>query len=281
MADQMIFKRYEMKYAMDSETMMAVEEEMATYTEADPHGHSRIQSLYFDTPNYILARRSLEHPLYKEKLRLRSYGIAKVGSPTFLELKKKYESVVYKRWVTMEEDVSATYLRLAARENLTAEEELAKKVLLESFEGRDGQIMREIDYSFSRYPGLAPRKLLMYDRDAFYAKDDHEFRVTFDSNILWRNTDLDLTCGFYGERLVPQDRVLMEVKAGGAIPLYFVKILKKYNLNRTSFSKYGRAYQVDDERDKGWERVRREAGIHKANDRRSSYPKWQPRDQPL
>lgn len=243
MADQMIFKRYEMKYAMDSETMMAVEEEMASYMEADPHGHSRIQSLYFDTPNYILARRSLEHPLYKEKLRLRSYGIAQVGSPTFLELKKK--------------------------------------VLLESFEGRDGQIMREIDYSFSRYPGLAPRKLLMYDRDAFYAKDDHEFRVTFDSNILWRNTDLDLTCGFYGERLVPQDRVLMEVKAGGAIPLYFVKILKKYNLNRTSFSKYGRAYQVDDERDKGWERVRREAGIHKANDRRSSYPKWQPRDQPL
>lgn len=143
MADQMIFKRYEMKYAMDSESMMAVEEEMASYMEADPHGHSRIQSLYFDTPNYILARRSLEHPLYKEKLRLRSYGIAKVGSPTFLELKKKYESVVYKRRVTMEEDVSATYLRLAERENLTAEEELAKKVLLESFEGRDGQIMRD------------------------------------------------------------------------------------------------------------------------------------------
>lgn len=89
MADQMIFKRYEMKYVMDSETMMAVEEEMASYMEADPHGHSRIQSLYFDTPNYILARRSLEHPLYKEKLRLRSYGIAKVGSPTFLELKKR------------------------------------------------------------------------------------------------------------------------------------------------------------------------------------------------
>ncbi len=253
MAEQMTFKRYEIKYAMDRETMETVVARMSDHMAPDPHGHSQIQSLYFDTPDYLLARRSMEHPMYKEKLRLRSYGVADENTPVFLELKKKFDSVVYKRRITMTEDAMADYLMSTEnrRENLKKSEQrqfLRTVARSSQFSVTDHQILKEIDYSFERYEDLEPRMLLMYDRDAFYDRNDHEFRITFDSEVLWRNKDLDLKSGIYGERVCPEDKFLMEVKAGGAIPIWFVQILTDLELYKTSFSKYGTAYQIYSER---------------------------------
>ncbi len=225
MADQMIFKRYEIKYMLSQEQYEAVIQKMSSYMRADIHGRSTNLSLYFDTPDFLLIRRSLDKPLYKEKLRIRSYGLAESDTTVFIELKKKFKGVVYKRRISMTEEDAMNYLLFD------------DKVL-------HNQIEAEIDYTKGRYQNLIPRVLLSYDREAYYAIDDHEFRVTFDQNILWRDQDVNLTSYIGGDPLLKPGQVLMEVKAGGAIPLWFVKILTEEKLYKTSFSKYGMAYRT-------------------------------------
>ena len=149
----------------------------------------------------------------------------------FVELKKKYESVVYKRRIAMTEDEAERYLLFH------------EKV-------KDTQITREIDYCLKNYKKLAPAVMLSYEREAFYAKDDHEFRITFDQNILWRNYDLSLCRGIYGEAILAKNKVLMEVKTAGAIPLWMVHFLTENQIYKTSFSKYATAYRTIYEREK-------------------------------
>ena len=73
MSDQMIFKRYELKYMLTQEQKAKIEQLIASYMALDPHGEATIRNIYFDTSNYRLIRHSIEHPAYKEKLRIRSY----------------------------------------------------------------------------------------------------------------------------------------------------------------------------------------------------------------
>lgn len=224
MKEQTVFKRYEMKYLITKEQCEKIKQQMRKYMVGDEYGHSTICNLYFDTPTYLLIRRSLEKPIYKEKLRLRSYGVADSHSQTFVEIKKKYQSVVYKRRVAMKESEAMQYL-------------LGKEDIV------DSQISHEVDYFLEQYPGLQPRVFISYEREAFYAKGDSDFRITFDENILWRTHDLSLCKGVYGMPILEENQVLMEIKTGRAIPLWMTDLLTENRIYQTSFSKYGRAYQ--------------------------------------
>ena len=225
MSDQMIFKRHEIKYMISSEQLSLILEEIKKHMVADEHGESTICSLYFDTPSFQLIRRSIEHPVYKEKLRLRSYGVANADSKVYVELKKKYKKVVYKRLITLKEKDAMRYL------------------LNDEIDSRT-QITDEIDYFKKFYAGLAPSMLLMYKRQAYYAKNDQEFRVTFDRDVLWRDYDLTLTHGIYGAPVLDSNQILMEVKTKDAIPLWMTQILTTHQIYKKSFSKYGTAYQI-------------------------------------
>lgn len=231
MAEQMIFKRSEIKYMIDEDIFRKLMEVMKKYMIADDYGRSTVCSLYFDTPDYLLIRRSLDHPMYKEKLRLRSYGVANESTKVFVEIKKKYDSIVYKRRIAMKESEAQRYL-------------------LHHEKVMSGQISDEIDYCMDHYKGLAPAVMLSYEREAYYAKDDHEFRITFDRNILWRDYDLSLCKGIYGNPILKEDQVLMEVKTAGAIPLWMVEFLSENKIYKTSFSKYGTAYRTIKENSK-------------------------------
>lgn len=225
MADQMIFKRHEIKYMITTEQLALIKSEFEKHMIADEHGESTICSLYFDTPSFQLIRRSIEHPVYKEKLRLRSYGVANADTHVFVELKKKYKKVVYKRRVTLREQDAMRYLLSGEIDKHT-------------------QITDEIDYFKNFYPGIAPAMLLMYKREAYYAKDDRDFRVTFDREVLWRDYDLTLDKGIYGNPILEPNQILMEVKTKDAIPLWMTKILTDNHIYKKSFSKYGTAYQT-------------------------------------
>lgn len=223
MATQMTFKRYETKYILtisQKEELLGI---MKEHMEADCHGKSDILSLYLDTSNFLLVRRSIEKPQYKEKLRVRSYGIADADTIIYLELKKKFNSIVYKRREGMREKQFEQYLET--------------KVPC-----KDTQIMRELDYAVKRYDNLAPSILISYEREAFFGKKDSEFRMTFDENILWRDYDLSLCSSIYGEPAMAPGKVLVEVKTTGAIPLWLVNFFSMHNIRSTSFSKYGTAY---------------------------------------
>ena len=107
----------------------------------------------------------------------------------------------------------------------------------------DTQIAREIDSFRAFYGTLRPTVFLSYEREAYYEKGGGSFRVTFDERVLCRQSDLSLGCPAYGDPILPEERVLMEVKCGGGIPLWMVRILSEEKIRKTSFSKYGTAYQ--------------------------------------
>lgn len=226
MAFQTVFKRYELKYMLTFEQKEKILEAMSPYMELDKYGLTTIRNIYFDTDNYRLIRRSIEKPAYKEKLRIRSYSQATAESMVFVELKKKYEKVVYKRRLPLcERDAMAWVCREQARP-------------------LDTQISREIDYFIDFYGKLTPTVFLSYEREAYYDKGCGDFRVTFDDNILCRQTDMNLCSTAYGTPILPEGNVLMELKCSCGIPLWMVDVLSRERIYKTSFSKYGTAYST-------------------------------------
>ena len=197
---------------------------MEQYILPDKYGRSTIRNIYFDTDDYRLIRHSIDKPPYKEKLRIRSYTKATPDSTVFVELKKKYDSVVYKRRVSMTEGEAMDWI-CKGKAHI------------------DTQITREIDYFKLYYEDLLPKVLLSYEREAFFARDGSDFRVTFDDNILCRREDISLCSDVYGDRILDEGYVLMELKASGGIPLWMVRLLSAEKIYKTSFSKYGTAYQ--------------------------------------
>ena len=110
MVFQTVFKRYELKYMLTADQRQRVLKAMAPYMKLDKYGRTTIRNLYFDTDTYLLIRRSIEKPTYKEKLRIRSYSKADADSTVFVELKKKYKHVVYKRRISLPEAEAVKWL---------------------------------------------------------------------------------------------------------------------------------------------------------------------------
>lgn len=219
-----IFSRYEKKYLTDAASAEAFFARIAPYIRPDPFGETRICNCYYDTPDRLLIRRSLDKPHYKEKLRLRCYGVPTDDSTAFVELKKKYDGVVYKRRIALPYPEAETFL--------SGEGGVAP----------DLQIAREIRWMFRLYQGLAPAMALHYQRCAYYASDDADLRITVDSDIRYRTYDLDLRAGTAGELLLPPDARLLELKIAGAMPLWLSSALDECRIRPGSFSKYGEAY---------------------------------------
>ena len=82
-----VMKRYELKYRLSKDQFAYFKKEISKYMKIDQYGLTSIASLYFDTPDFLLINRSIEKPKYKEKLRLRSYGLASDKTKTYLEIK--------------------------------------------------------------------------------------------------------------------------------------------------------------------------------------------------
>ncbi|MBR6231412.1 MAG: polyphosphate polymerase domain-containing protein [Lachnospiraceae bacterium] len=220
-----IFKRSEVKYLLTAEQRRAVEAVLKDHMIPDEHGESTIRNIYFDTPSWQLIRNSIEKPVYKEKLRMRSYKRTSESDKVFLELKKKYDGIVYKRRIEVREKDFADYL--------DGKREFPEK----------GQIADEIDYFCRFYKKLVPAVYLCYDRCALFDKDDESLRITFDRNIRWRTYGVSLTEEAGGTDILDEGMSLMEIKAADAMPLWLVKVLNENNIRKVSFSKYGTAYR--------------------------------------
>lgn len=225
MSYQTTFKRYELKYQLNALQKEIILATMAPYMELDAYGRTTIRNIYFDTPDYRLIRKSIEKPVYKEKLRIRSYTQAAPTDPVFIELKKKYKSIVYKRRLSLPEAETMHCFQ----ENLPLP--------------ADSQIADEIAYFRSFYKNLLPAVFLSYEREAYFAKNGSDFRVTFDENILYRKENLSLESAIGGTPVLDPNLTLMEIKTSGGFPLWMTHVLTDLHLSKTSFSKYGTAYQ--------------------------------------
>ena len=218
------FARYEQKYFLTPAQQQDLTEILQKHCRPDEYGRYSISSLYYDTPDYRLVRASLQKPVYKEKLRLRSYGTPGERDPVFAELKKKYRGVVYKRRICLEACLAEPFLY----------------DLMPDYPA--GQIGREI-LRFQQVYRAEPKVFLAYQRTALAGIDDPELRITFDTDIRWRTRELDLGLGSGGAPLLPDDRVLMEIKFPAACPLWLSRALSALRIFPTSFSKYGSCYR--------------------------------------
>lgn len=221
------FKRYEVKFLLSPQQYNNIKNDLFDKVFADEFGQTTIQSLYYDTPSSFLIRRSIEKPIFKEKLRLRSYGLAKKDSKLFLEIKRKYEGVVYKRRISVTQDDANGYIEGTVKPN--------------------SQIAKEITYFKKHYDGLKPNMLIIYDRVA-YSDESGDLRITMDRNIRYRTDNLDLTYSLDGKRIIPEGYVLMEIKVPGAYPMWLTRLLNENKIYKISFSKYGTAYQMEEQK---------------------------------
>ena len=218
------FERYEKKYFLTPDQYRLFKERLTPYVKADEYPTYTLCNIYYDTDDYRLIRASLEKPIYKEKLRVRSYGVPGADSNVFVELKKKCDGVVYKRRITTTP--------------------FNAQCLLNGFrtQAQNNQISNEIAY-FQQFYHATPKAFIAYDREAYQGIENSDLRITFDTNLRYRLDNLSLQAGDYGEPIIKGNSYLMEIKIPGICPLWLSRLLSELKIYPTSFSKYGECYK--------------------------------------
>lgn len=222
--DVNVFRRVEKKYLLTKDEYKLLITKIKEFIEPDIYEYSTICNIYFDSDDYLLVNRSIEKPIYKEKIRLRSYGIPNKNQKVFLEIKKKYKGIVGKRRISILLNDFYEYIETGTIPKCNK------------------QIMNEIDYCFKLYK-LKPKVFLAYDRHSYRAIEDKNFRITFDENIRSRLDNLYFEKGDNGNLLMENGECIMEIKTLGSFPLWFTKILTSLKIYPKSFSKYGNVYK--------------------------------------
>lgn len=227
-----VFNRYENKYLLGQDVLARLQERLSEYMELDEYNRQHetytISNLYYDTPDSHLIRTSLQKPRYKEKLRLRAYGVPDADTKVYVEIKKKFRGLVNKRRSGLRLDEADEFLRTG---NLPD---------AQPYQNR--QVLREIAYMLEIYD-LQPALYLAYDRKAFFGIGQHDLRISFDTNIRTRRDELSLTAGEHGTRLLPPGQWLMEIKTAQSIPRWLSAFLTENTIYPVSFSKYGAEYK--------------------------------------
>lgn len=226
------FKRFEKKFILSESQYKSLLPILYDYMNPDKYckngNNYNIYSIYYDTVDNDVIRHSINKPYYKEKLRLRSYKAPiDENDKVFLELKKKINGIVNKRRATLTLKEAEMFLEYRKRPD--------------SIDYLNNQVLDEIEYYLDNN-NVSPKVFISYSRKAFFGKNDNDFRITFDSNILSRRDNLSLKVGSYGDDLLPKGYYLMEVKILGAIPLWLSKTLSELKIYNTHFSKYGNEY---------------------------------------
>jgi hypothetical protein len=251
-ASPSVFARREEKYLLAAgvrENMLAL---LGNALETDGRGMTRIGSLYLDTPDDLLIRRSVEKPDFREKLRVRTYGRVRDGShPAFFEIKRKYLGTVYKRRVRMTLREARRFVERGAMPPSSYQGDAACVVL-------NRQILEELRWTLVRYGTLGPSLYVEYERCAYtYRVEGASLRLTIDSNVCYREGRW-AEDGYgqgrggqehrgqdsYGHQLLPPGACLMELKTSTALPLTLTRVLDELGLYPRGFSKVGNAYRA-------------------------------------
>lgn len=222
-----IFKRIEEKYLLTKEQYIKLFNIIKNYIEEDEYFKTTICNIYFDNENNELIINSLEKPLYKVKVRLRSYGVPKLNDKVFFEIKSKFKKIVGKRRVRLSLKDFNNYI---------------KKGIYD----KNNQIMKEIDYLFKLY-NLKPSYFIGYDRLSYREKNNNNLRITIDTKLRSRRNNLSLEKGDNGKYYFDGEVYIMEIKTLGAMPLWLVRSLSELNIYPVSFSKYGSIYKKEKE----------------------------------
>lgn len=227
-----IFNRYENKYKVDQDTMRLLQERLYPYVKLDTNNQDgktySITNLYYDTANSDLIKTSLNKPRYKEKLRIRAYGVPQCQDRVYVEIKKKWSGLVNKRRSAMKLDEAYEFLQ--------------HQVCIDVQPYMNCQVLSEVEYLLQKWQ-LQPALYLSYERIAYFGKQEDDLRISFDTQLTSRRTNLRLEAGNYGQSLLPEACWLMEIKVANSMPVWLTRLLAELKIYPISFSKYGVEYQ--------------------------------------
>lgn len=146
------FQRVEEKYVIKKEDKKKLLKVINSYIKEDEYFKSEIHNIYFNTQNNDLIINSLEKPIFKDKFKIRSYGIPKYNDYVFLEMKTKYKGVVGKRRIKIRLNEIDDYL--------------------ENNKKTDNEILKEIIYYYNYYK-LKKAIYIAYDRESYKGIEDN------------------------------------------------------------------------------------------------------------
>jgi SPX domain protein involved in polyphosphate accumulation len=221
------FQRYEQKYLLNAFQYREVLDIINEFACEDEYGLSTVYSVYYDTEDFKITQKSLDKSAYKEKLRLRSYGIPHIGDNVFLELKKKFRGITYKERIVVP---------------FSGVEKILDLDSVPRNPRNNNYIFHEINW-FLKYYRPVPQLMICYDRTAFRGTNDRLLRITFDANVRWCVSSLDFLQGRFGTPLLDENEYLMEIKTAQSMPYSLSCYLSKLKIFPLSFSKYRTAYE--------------------------------------
>ncbi len=232
-----VFNRYELKFILDKsmaqEMIQALKGHVMLDQYGDGEGFYRIINLYYDTEDHLFFHETVNRQEFRQKLRLRAYNKVSIDTPVFLEIKKKYDGVVYKRRTML--TLQDAYAFLAK-----GQEQQDYSV----YDASNVQILGEVAF-LKRFYSLAPKVVVSYDRQAFLGIKENDLRITFDSNLRKRESDLKLESGPWGELFMDASSYILEIKVNGRIPLWLAQILSGFQCWRQGYSKYTSSYNAE------------------------------------
>jgi len=217
-----IITRQEVKYLISRASHDALLRDLANHLVPNKFFAQTIHNVYFDNDTNDLILRSIEKKEFKDKLRLRAYHMdGELGNP-LIELKKKYKGTSYKR-----------------RIKLTIEQ--ARDLINGGALNHTGQIADEMRFLIAR-TGCTPKMYIGYDRASYDVVGHDDLRITFDSNVRCRTTNLDFAPNPADKNIIDADHYILEIKAADTFPLWLTDALTRNGIFPQSFSKYARAF---------------------------------------
>lgn len=234
MQDQKTFDRVEKKCLITAEQKEQMLSVIRQNMQKDNYFKSEVFNIYFDTDNYDLIIQSIEQPMFKEKLRARSYG---GFDKVFFEIKTKLcgkdSNVGYKRRVRI---TKKDYNKMVKEKSHVLD------FMKKNADGPgDFRVAKEVDYLIDVF-NLAPKILVFYVRYSYQGEGG--LRVTFDEDLKYRLSEVNFTKKKSDRNYFEDERnIIMEIKAHGAWPLWLAHKMSEERIFPQQFSKVGKIYQ--------------------------------------
>lgn len=223
------FNRFELKYLLPFDVAADLKQELTKYMTKDVYGKNgkyTLSSLYYDSDDYRFYWEKVEGIKFRRKLRIRRYVDDKPftnDSTVFLEIKQRVDRVTQKRRFPLKYKDALLF---------------CDEGIIPPHDKKDHPVVSEIDTMLKLY-NLKPQVITTYDREAFVGSDyDIGLRITFDTDVSYRQKNLNLARTFREGYMITPDRVVMEIKANERVPYWVTEIVAKHNFRLIRISKY-------------------------------------------
>jgi VTC domain len=229
------FNRYELKYVVKVDKLANIRRSLEGRLEPDrfaTNGKYVLTSLYYDSPDLVCFWAKVDGESRRRKVRIRVYESREplnLESPVYVEIKQRVNRTTQKR------RLKATYGEAL---------QLCSGVRLDRDDVRDQRVADEV-FDLAHRFDLRPTAITSYQREAWEGGwMDRGVRVTFDTDLRSRTSQLDLSSRTAGTTLMPPGLAIVEIKVNERVPGWLVRTVAMHDMRVETISKYCRAVEI-------------------------------------